>query len=678
MSKTPNHLAQESSPYLLQHAFNPVDWHPWGTDALEKAQRENKLLIISVGYAACHWCHVMEHESFEDDTVAAVQNAHFVSIKVDREERPDIDQIYMDAVQLMTGQGGWPLNCVALPDGRPIWGGTYFKKGQWIDILQQLAELWERRPEEAFGYAERLTDAVRKMDALVPVATPSPFTDAFLETVLKPWRALFDSRWGGYNRAPKFPMPNNWLFLLREGKRLDDLALTLAVKTTLEKMAWGGIYDQLGGGFARYSVDGIWKVPHFEKMTYDNGQLLSLYSEAYRVMPDPLYKRIVAQTFDFMERELMSPEGGWYSSLDADSEGVEGKFYVWKKAEVEALLGTDSGWWCEYYQVTDLGNFEHGNSVLMLLKSPAEFAASRGMTEEAFLKRLEAANAIMFAARAPRIRPGLDDKILSSWNALMLKGCVDAYRAFGEQRYLDAALRNAGFIRENLVQGPLLMRNFKAGKASIPAFLDDHALVADAFVALYQVCFDPQWLRLSEGLLDHVKAHFYNPATQFFFFTSDQDAALIARKTEVMDNVIPASNSVLANAFFDLGHLLGRADYLEAAERMLQNIQQDMPRYGSGYSNWAILMQKFLQPFCEVVVTGPEAIAFSQALDRIYNPNKILVAAVSEQGQQLELLAGRFVEGETYIYVCQGNACQLPVKDVAAAVALIEKLTKSE
>ena len=670
---SPNHLAQESSPYLLQHAYNPVDWYPWGEVALSKARQENKLIIVSVGYAACHWCHVMEHESFEDEAVAEVMNRYFVCIKVDREERPDIDQIYMDAVQLMTGSGGWPLNCVALPDGRPVWGGTYFRKLQWMDVLQQLAELWQRNPDEAQSYAERLTDAVRKMDAVTPAAVETPFTLDFLESILKPWRATFDLRWGGYGRTPKFPMPNNWLFLMRESHFSGNVETVNALAVTLEKMAWGGIYDQIGGGFARYSVDGIWKLPHFEKMTYDNGQLISLYAEAYLQRADALYARTVSETFAWMEREMLSPEGGWYSSLDADSEGVEGKFYVWTKAEIDDLLGNDSGWFCAYYQVTEQGNWEHGNNILIMGQSPAAFAASRGLAEDAFLKRLEAAKAILMQARDLRIRPGLDDKVLASWNALMLKGCVDAFRAFGEERYLEAALRNARFIVDRLIVDGRLMRNFKAGKASINAFLDDYALVAEALTALYQVTFDAQWLDHAQALVEQAIAHFYNPDAQLFFFTSDQDPALIARKMDLMDNVIPASNSIIANVLHDLGHLLGRQAYVDRAARMLQNVQQDMPRYGGGYSNWAILMLKFLHPFKEIVITGPEAMAFAGALLALNLPNHVLAAAANPIQGQMMIFDQRFVAGKTMIYICQNHACQLPVDNLEAALAMLGK-----
>jgi uncharacterized protein YyaL (SSP411 family) len=380
---------------------------------------------------------------------------------------------------------------------------------------------------------------------------------------------------------------------------------------------------------------------------------------------------VVAETFDWMEREMLSPEGGWYSSLDADSEGEEGKFYVWKKAEIDALLGNDSGWCCAYYQVTDQGNWEHGNNILMMGQSPAAFAAAKGLTEASLLQRLQGAKAILMEARDQRIRPGLDDKVLAGWNALFLKGCVDAYSALGEQRYLAAALRNAHFIASHLIVDGRLLRNFKAGKASINAFLDDYALVAEAFTALYQVTFDPGWLTKAQGLVEHAIAHFLDAATGLFYFTSDQDPALIARKLELMDNVIPASNSVMANVLFDLGHLLDRQDYVERAERMLQNVQKDMPRYGSGYSNWAILMLKFLHPFSEVVITGPDALALAQALARHDLPNKVLVAAVEPQVGQLALLDDRFEAGKTWIYVCQNHTCQLPVDAVEAAVALM-------
>ena len=671
-----NALIQESSPYLLQHAHNPVNWYPWGEAALQKAQEENKLIIVSIGYAACHWCHVMEHESFEDSTVAALMNAHFVSVKVDREERPDIDQIYMDAVQLMTGSGGWPLNCVTLPDGRPIWGGTYFQKAQWLSILQQLADLWQDRPAEAYRYGESLTEAVQEMDSVVKVPDLRPFKTEDLEAILQPWRGSFDMADGGPNRAPKFPRPNNWLFLMRASAYAPDEKVNAAIDLTLHKMAWGGIYDQLGGGFARYSVDRYWKVPHFEKMTYDNGQLVSLYSEAYRRKPEPLYKRVVYETLEYTAREMTSPEGGFYSSLDADSEGEEGKFYVWQKAQVEALLGSDAAWFCEYYQVIPAGNWEHGNNVLITAMNPEDFAASKGWTTEAFLEKLEKAKAVLMAARDQRPRPGLDDKILTAWNAIMLKGYVDAFRAFGEPAFLDAALRNARFIEAKLCDGDRLFRNYKAGRASINAFLDDYALLTEAYVSLYEVTLDPHWLQRSRALVDYCLTHFFDTERGMFFYTSDLDPKLITRKTETLDNVIPASNSVMANVLFQLGHYFAEPRYAELSLQMLQNVRKDMPRYGSGYSNWAILMLNHIASYYEIVVAGSQAKDYVRELQGGYLPNALFAGAIVEAQGQIPLLEDRFVEGETRVYVCEGGVCQLPVRTVAEALKLIDRLNK--
>ncbi len=671
--KYTNALINESSPYLLQHAHNPVNWYPWGDEALQKAKDENKLIIISVGYAACHWCHVMEHESFEDSTVAMVMNDNFVSIKVDREERPDVDQIYMTAVQLMTGSGGWPLNCIALPDGRPIWGGTYFPRENWMDALGQLAELWRNRPEEALKYADNLTKGINSVEDIIPSQDTNPFTNAVLDEMVETWKPTLDMKWGGRDRAPKFPIPNNWDFLMRVAHFEQDQKLIASTDLTLRKMAYGGIYDQVGGGFARYSVDGYWKVPHFEKMTYDNGQLVSLYSKAYQNNPDPLFKRVVYETLEYTDREMTSPEGGFYSSLDADSEGEEGKFYVWTKAELDSVLGADGAWVAEYYGVTERGNWEHGNSVLMIQTSPAEFAEKQGWSEQELLGKLEVVKEKLFTARAVRIRPGLDDKILTSWNALMLKGYVDAYLAFGEERFLKAATRNALFIEKNLRDGHRLNRNYKNGKASINAFLDDYALLADAYLALYRATLEPAWLERGKGLVDYAIEHFYSEEKKMFFYTSDQDPALIARKMELTDNVIPASNSVMANVLFDMSLLFDEKNYREMSTQMLHNIKNDMPKYGSGYSNWGILMLKHLQPYYEVVIAGAEAQAKAREFDQHYLPNILLVAAEKEKEGQLPLLEYRFVDGSTRIYVCQNMACQLPVDEVSAALDQMKK-----
>jgi uncharacterized protein YyaL (SSP411 family) len=448
-----NRLANSASPYLLQHAHNPVDWYPWGAEALQKARDENKLLLVSIGYSACHWCHVMEHESFEDEQVAAVMNEYFVCVKVDREERPDVDQIYMSAVQLMTGRGGWPLNCICLPDQRPIYGGTYFRKNDWVSLLFNLADFYKQKPAEAEEYAIKLTEGIRQYESVQFVAAEEKkYNQGNLKIILDSWQLYFDRSEGGIGTAPKFPMPNNWQFLMRYAYLMKDGGVAQQVKLTLHKMAFGGIYDHIGGGFARYSVDGRWHVPHFEKMLYDNAQLVSLYAEASVWQYDPLYSQVVEETINFVRRELTSPEGGFYSALDADSEGVEGKFYTFTKTEVEEILGADADLFCIYYHVTDEGNWEEEQTNVFFRKETDEdLAAKLGLTADELAARINLLKNKVFETRSKRIRPGLDYKILTSWNALMLKGICEAFRAFNKPVYLETALQNAGFILNNMI-----------------------------------------------------------------------------------------------------------------------------------------------------------------------------------------------------------------------------------
>ena len=442
-----NRLAQTSSPYLQQHQDNPVDWFPWGDEALAKAQAENKLLIVSIGYSTCHWCHVMAHESFEDDEVAELMNAQFVSIKVDREERPDIDAIYMDAVQAMTGRGGWPLNAVCLPDGRPVWGGTYFPKPNWMNALAQLHEKYAANPAQFEEQAERLTQHIQSMD-LVPDASTHPFDAADVTRSFLQFRQRFDLTHGGFEGAPKFPMPTSWEFLLQYSHHSDQAAVEDALKITLEKMAWGGIYDHVGGGFARYSVDEVWHIPHYEKMLYDNGQLVSLYSKAYRKFKNPLYKRVVSETVTWLEREMLHESGAFFSAQDADSEGEEGKFYVWTADELVQALGKDAELYKQIYNMTPEGNWEHGKNTPIRREQTGILATELGITETKLLSKMSEMNAKLYAERAKRVWPGTDDKTLVSWNALMDSGLIEAYRSFGDDKYLELARQNLAFIEE--------------------------------------------------------------------------------------------------------------------------------------------------------------------------------------------------------------------------------------
>jgi uncharacterized protein len=683
-----NKLIHETSPYLLQHAQNPVEWYSWGKEALLKAQSENKLILVSIGYSACHWCHVMEHESFEDDKVAEIMNKYFICIKIDREERPDIDQIYMNAVQLMTGSGGWPLNCFCLPDQRPIYGGTYFRKTDWMNLLLNLADFWNNKPEEAEKYAIKLTEGIRQSEQFNFIGDETEYNKKDLLAIFEPWKRLFDMSEGGYNRAPKFPLPNNWQFMLRYAHLMKDDAAHVSARLTLQKMAFGGIYDHIGGGFARYSVDGHWHVPHFEKMLYDNAQLVSLYSEAYQYTPDEIYKGIVFETLDFIKREMTSPEGGFYAALDADSEGVEGKFYTFTKEELYTILGEDEAIFSIYYSITATGNWEEEHTnILFRNQEDAELALKLGMSVNELHNKIAVAKQKVFNYRAKRIRPGLDNKILASWNGMMLKAYTDAYRVFDHHQFLDAAINSANFILNNLSQDGTLTRVYKKtlfkekkGQAPSPpedswceaAFLDDYAFVIDGLIGLYEATFDEGWLQHAKRLSDHVIINFYDEASGLFYYTSKTGEQLIARKHEVMDNVIPSSNSVMAHNLFKLGHLFDNNRYTDISSQQLRNVRPHIKSYGSGYSNWAMLLLNHVFGIFEITVTGIEAEAKRKEFEKNYIPNKIFLGGTSGT---LPLLQDKW-NSETKIFVCQNKTCSLPVTEVSDAIKQIVNRNK--
>jgi len=667
-----NHLIHERSPYLLQHAHNPVNWYPWGSEALDRAQKENKLIIVSIGYAACHWCHVMERESFADAEVARFINEHFVAIKVDREERPDIDRIYMHAVQLVTGTGGWPLNCVALPDGRPLYGGTYFPRTQWLDMLSRVLQFVRENPDKAEEQADAITRGVRSGELMLGAVEEAPYTVDDLRRIVAPWKDDIDFTYGGHKRAPKFPLPAGWQFLLHYHHLTGDADVLKAVTTTLDRMADGGIYDQIGGGFARYSTDMYWKVPHFEKMLYDNAQLVSLYAAAYQQTKDPRYRRVVTETMDFIQRELSSPEGGFYSSFDADSEGEEGKFYVWTRAELGQALGEEAELIGDYFSVTEQGNWEKGQNILFRSASDQEIADRYGLTEDELARRVEEAKKQLLRKRAERIRPGLDDKILTAWNALMLKACADACRVFDVAPYRDMALKNAAFInREMKSPDGRLSRSYKNGAASINAFLDDYAFVISAFIALYQATFDERWLHDARQLADYVLAHFYDETTGMFFYTSDIDPALIARTMELADNVIPASNSEMAKNLYLLGHYFADDGYIRKAERMLAAMGQNPFTGGAYYANWDILMAWIAGGLCEVAILGEEAETRRREIDAHYLPQVLLSGGTG--GGSLPLLENKLTKGCTTIHVCHNRVCQRPETDIKEALKHIPR-----
>ncbi|WP_374950905.1 thioredoxin domain-containing protein [Mucilaginibacter sp.] len=673
-----NQLANSNSPYLLQHANNPVNWFPWGPEALQKAKDENKLILVSIGYSACHWCHVMEHESFEDEAVAGVMNEYFVCIKVDREERPDVDQIYMSAIQLMRGRGGWPLNCICLPDQRPIYGGTYFRKNDWTSLLFNLADFYKTKPEEAEEYAVRLTEGINQYESVALVREQPEYTKADLEAIMKTWSRYIDSVEGGFGGAPKFPMPNNSILLMRYAHLMKDYQIAENVKLTLKKMAFGGIYDHIGGGFARYAVDGVWHVPHFEKMLYDNAQLLSLYAEAHTWNPDPLYKTIADEIITFVSRELTSPEAGFYSALDADSEGKEGKFYIFTKAELEDILGDEADLFNIYYHVTEDGNWEEEQSnVFFRREEDAELADKLGLSVEQLTNRINAARQKVLEARGHRVRPGLDNKILASWNGLMLKGLCDAYRAFDKPTYLELALKNAAFINNNLISGAKVKRVYKK-ESSLPvregtdgigevAFLDDYANVIDGLIALYEVTFNEDWIIQAQKLTDYALAHYYHEAAGIFYYTADNDEKLIARKSEIMDGVIPASNSVMARNLKKLGLFFDNEGYLDVSAQLLRNIVPHLAKYGTAYANWTILLLDEIFGTYEVAITGSKADEMRIGLEKNYIPNKIILGGNSGT---LPLLEGKFAD-ETQIFVCRDRTCGLPAHNITEALKQI-------
>ena len=681
-----NRLINESSPYLLQHAHNPVNWYPWGKEALAKAKKEKKMLIISIGYAACHWCHVMEKESFEDSTTAGLMNKHFVSIKIDREERPDIDKVYMSACQLINERGcGWPLNVITLPNGKPIFAGTYFPKKNWVNLLEKIQAVYEKEPNKMEEYAGKLTNAIKDLENIAGQSNAMAYTPEHAQKMFRQWTKRLDLQKGGRKGGIKFPSPVNYDFMMRYYSLTKDKTALKAITSTLDNIAAGGIYDHLGGGFARYSTDPNWKVPHFEKMLYDNGQLMGLYARAYQLTKNPRYKEVVYQTAEFIDRELTSPVSGFYSSLDADSEGEEGKFYVWTKPEIDQVLGKDAALFNEYYNVKKGGNWEHKKNVLFTdvtakedLKKTAEKLAGKYQLSAIELSdKLKTLGNKLLKARSKRIRPGLDDKMLTAWNALMLKGWIQAYRVFDDERFLKPALRNVDFIFKNLTKGNRLFRNYKLkgtqktkGKASINAFLDDYALLTDALIELYQATLDEKWLLKAKGLTDYTIQHFFDKKSGMFFYTSDLDPALIARKMDVSDNVIPGSNSVMANNLFKLGQYFYKKDYLQKAQQMLHNVQKDVIKNGHYYANWASLMLYYIYPPYEVAIMGKKALQQRKALDKHYLPNILLMGGRKEG--KLPLLENKLQRGKTMIYVCKDKVCKLPTKEVAKALELMK------
>jgi len=669
-----NDLIHESSPYLLQHAHNPVNWHAWNDETMALAKAENKPLIISIGYAACHWCHVMEHESFEDTTVARIMNDNFICIKVDREERPDVDDVYMTACQMASKEGcGWPLNAFALPNGQPVWAGTYFPKSKWMEVVNYFAKEWKEKPDQMKDYAAQFADGLEQSSAVPKPVGEAEFTRKGMDGIADNFLQRIDFQRGGRVGAPKFPMPSNYQFLLKYYHLSNKEKALDATTLTLDEMAKGGIYDHLGGGFARYSTDSKWLVPHFEKMLYDNGQLVSLYANAYQITQNPVYKKTIDESLAFVARELTSPEGAFYSSLDADSDGEEGKYYVWTKQEVDSLLGNDAALFCDYYNITQAGNWEKGKNILHREKTDEQVAKKNGMEVSEMLTSIDKSKKVLFKARDSRVHPRLDNKSLTAWNALMLKGYVDAYRALGTDAYLQAALKNGNFILEKMMQPDhRLNRNYKDGTSVINAFLDDYVMTADAFMSLYQVTFDEKWLYNAKDLTSYVLEHFKDEDSDLFYYTSDVDPPLVTRKVETADNVIPGSNSMMASNLHLLGLYFYHTEWIERSHKMLHVMSGTITETKSPdfFSNWCQVYLDHVRPPYEVAVVGKDAAAKRNELMSHYIPNSILMGGQSEG--TLELLKDKLQDGETMIYVCRNKVCKLPVTEPTKALELMK------
>lgn len=668
--KHQNRLIHALSPYLRQHAGNPVDWYPWGDEALGRAIDEDKPLIISIGYSACHWCHVMEKESFENEEIAALMNKYFICIKVDREERPDVDQIYMDAIQSMGISGGWPLNIFATPDQKPFYGGTYFTPENWSQIVENVAQAWQQHREQITESADGFAQAV-SLPELERYSISAVTASLDLSTLCEDLSAKFDIERGGLRKVPKFPMPSIWHFLLRAMPSLKHDVIKSHLRHTLQSMANGGIYDHLGGGFCRYSVDGVWLVPHFEKMLYDNAQLLGLYADAYVYFGEESFRSVIERTLTFLRRELLSPENGFYSALDADSEGEEGKYYVWQKREIDEILGEEADVFCDFYELRPEGNWEHGKNIPHRRQSADLIAEKYKLKHEDLERKINACIERLLNVRNARVRPGLDDKIIAGWNGLLITGLCKAYDALGSPEILEMARKTADFLFDSMWKDGVLYRNYKEGQAYYHGCLEDYAFVIDGCISLYSSCFEEKWLDRAEMLSEIVMQYFFDEADALFYYTDVRGEKLIARKKDLFDNVIPASNSTMALNLCRLGILLERPAYSRLAETMLSKIKSFIASDLQYMSNWANLALYLSYPTAEIVICGPQALELRNEWVRHWLPNMIL--AGSKTDSSLPLLQNRLpADGSTKIYVCYNKSCKLPVSDVKSAIRQIE------
>ncbi|MEO8405370.1 MAG: thioredoxin domain-containing protein [Chitinophagaceae bacterium] len=666
--KKQNRLAKATSPYLQEHADNPVDWYEWGEEALAAAKKENKPLLISIGYAACHWCHQMEAESFMDTAVARVMNDNFICIKVDREERPDIDKVYMNACELISGNAGWPLNAFALPDGKPFYAGTYYSKQSWINLLTRISETYKTKNNKVVYQAQSLSKGIAQLefsvlaDSAVNVVDKISYQQLFSKVYEKT-----DLLSGGFKGSPKFPSPSAIEFLLQYYFLTKDKSALDAATTTLTNMALGGIYDQLGGGFARYATDSLWRIPHFEKMLYDNAQLISAYAHAYQVTGNKFFIQIAMEIIAFVQHNLSNGEGAYFSSVNADTDEGEGQFYTWSVGELKENLPDAYKEVQAYYNVSEKGNWKSGRNVLYSSSTPLQYAHRFHTDSVGFLNKLSTARASLLKARDKRTKPTIDDKVLTSWNALLIKGFIDTYAAVGNNTYLQYALSGARFMEKMMLEDGKLFRNYKNGVRSVNAFLEDYGLLAKTYIRLYQVTFDKHWLILSKKLIDYSIKNFYDPASGMFYYTGLHSDSNLIRKIEIADNAIPASNSVIAESLYGLGIYFADTSYTDKASQMLSRLTKQLATGEINYyTSWCMLAGLFSYGTNEVAIVGQQALTKNLALQKEYLPASLFMG--SPGVEDIPFLEGKRKDGHTLIYVCTNGACKKPEEDVYSAL----------
>ncbi|MFI5132902.1 MAG: thioredoxin domain-containing protein [Chitinophagales bacterium] len=685
----PNHvnkLINETSPYLLQHAHNPVDWFPWSEEALQKAKDENKPILISIGYAACHWCHVMEKESFEDEPTAKIMNENFVNIKIDREERPDLDHIYMGAVQAMTGSGGWPLNVFLTPETKPFYGGTYFpprrafNRPSWQEVLHSVANAFREKRNEIDAQAENLTEHLLQANSFgqqKKSETGELFKKEKLNEISESIMKSADKEWGGFGKAPKFPQTFTIQFLLRNylvTKKQDSLDQALL---SLDKMIEGGIYDQVGGGFARYSTDNEWLVPHFEKMLYDNALLVSVLSEAYQLTKRQRYKEVIDETMEFIRRELLHAEGGFFSALDADSEGVEGKFYVWEYDEIKKLLGEDAGIFSEYYDITTDGNWE-GKNILRAKEPLKKFSSRKNITVNTLKKILEKGRKKLLEERDKRIPPALDDKIILGWNALMNTACSKAFAATGNEAYRQLAIKNMQFMLSKFKTNneDEFYHTWKNDAAKYPAFLDDYAFLVQALMHLQEITADNKWLIHAKTISEFVIKNFSEEDAEFFFYTKMGQQDIILRKKEIYDGAIPSGNSVIAYNLYQLSILFDKKEWKQKSLNSITSLGQAITRYPTSFGIWACLLQEIIAGTSEIIITGINYSSHHGELLKHYIPHRVLMVSTAPDSE-FPLIADKPVTNDVFLWLCRDFACLSPVTKVNDLISLINSPDKS-